>query len=438
MAAAQQSGRGGAHDPHWPAVIHLRWLLEPGHRREALTVLLLLALFIFSWRSVGLTRFNGLDTPLFLSLAAFCLWYLALYPVRLSRAAVTAYAMWAGWVLFSDFYSARFLPAFARDAHWLVLPIFAVQAAQILRDAPFTLPLLRVTAALSVIAIALQLLMAAPGIQDWIREPVFGHIRHLALAVGALVVWLYDTDGLGRVGRLTVTAARFAGLVILCWAGGRGVLLALAAAIIVHTLLRPSGRRHAWIHVVEFVAAALVSELISIGHSSLGLLNSVQRSVTAPTADLLTSARLSLWSATWERLAAGMGFWFGWGGNGFARMGLAQGFIFHPHNIVLQMLTDWGVVGTLLFANFLRVVVRPLSGIVLSSPASALSISLAAYLLLTGLIDGGLYHLQFLIAAALTFALLLQQARDDAPRAAHRLAPAILVAVILIPHLLFL
>ena len=89
-------------------------------------------------------------------------------------------------MLFSDFYSARFLPAFARDVHWLVLPLFALQVARIVRDAPFTVPLLRLTAALSVIAIALHLVLAAPSVEDWIREPVFGHIRHLSLAVGAL------------------------------------------------------------------------------------------------------------------------------------------------------------------------------------------------------------------------------------------------------------
>jgi hypothetical protein len=397
---------------------------------------LLMALFVFSWKSVGMTRFNGLDTPLFLALSLFCLWRLATVPVAIGRPQLTAYLLWAGWVVFSDFFSTQFAVAFARDSHWLLLPLFVVLCVGLLRDFSSLIPLLRLTAAASVIAIALHLLVAAPGVSNWIWEPVFGHVRHLSLAVGLLVIWLYDDQHLGKVARIVVSVARFTGLVILCWAGGRGVLLALAAGILVHIILLANTRKRVIVYALEGLLAAGVSELISTGHSPMGLLNSFSRSVTAESVDGLSSTRLTLWSNTVQRLGDGMALWFGWGGNGFIRMGLAKGFIFHPHNVILQLLTDWGVIGLLLFANFLRAAIRPLSGLAFSTPNAALAISIIVYLSITGLIDGGLYHLQFLICAALAFAILFAQIKETTAKSiTPALLPALMVLTMAIFHL---
>lgn len=405
-------------------------------RYDWLAAGLLMALFVFSWKSVGMTRFNGLDTPLFLALSLFCLWRLATAPVTIATPQLVAYLLWAGWIIFSDFFSTQFAVAFARDSHWLLLPLFVLLCVGLLRSVPSMIPLLRLTAAASVIAIALHLLIAAPDVSDWTREPVFGHVRHLSLAVGLLVIWLYDDEQLGKAARIVVTVARFTGLVILCWAGGRGVLMALAAAILVHIILFPNARRRAIVYVLEGFLAAGVSELFSVGHSPMGLLNSFSRSVAAETTDGLSSARLTLWSNTWQRLGDGMGLWFGWGGNGFIRMGLARGYIFHPHNVILQILTDWGVIGFLLFANFLRTAIRPLSGLALSTSNAALAISTVIYLLITGLIDGGLYHLQFLIYAGLAFAILFARPGEaDAKSFTPPLLPALVVLTMAIVHL---
>jgi hypothetical protein len=419
--------------------MHLPELSEMNveRRYDWLAAGLLIALFVFSWKA---TRFYGVDTPLFLALGTFCLWRLGQSPVAITKPALKAYLLWAGWVIFSDFYSAQFAPAFARDSHWLLLPLFALLCAAILRDVPALVSLLRLTAAASVITIALHLIIAAPDVSNWIREPVFGHVRYLSMAVGALVIWLYDDEQLGKVARIVVSVARFTGLVILCWAGGRGVLLALAAAILVQITLFANARRRALVFVLEGILAAGVSELISVGHSPMGLvnspmglLNSLSRSVTAETADGLSSARLTLWSSTLKRLGDGMGLWFGWGGNGFIRMGLARGFIFHPHNVVLQILTDWGAVGLLLFANFLRVAIRPLTGLNLSTSNAALAISIIAYSLITGMIDGGLYHPQFLICVGIAFAILLAQlAKTDVKPSTLVISPVPMILVILV------
>jgi len=286
------------------------------------------------------------------------------------------------------------------------------------------------------ITIALHLVLAAPGVNNWVLEPVFGHIRHLSLAVGALVIWLYDDEQLGKATRVVLSVGRLAGLTILFWAGGRGVLLALAVAILVHSALFAPARKRAIFYVFEALIAALASELASAGHASLGLVNSVTRSITADTADALSSTRITLWGDTARRLGDGMALWFGWGGNGFMRMGLARGFIFHPHNVLLQVLADWGVIGLLLFANFLRVMIRPLAGLNLRTSHAALAISIMVYLLITGMIDGGLYHLQFLICAGLAFAILRSQhGETDAKPLALAVSPVLMVLVMVMVHL---
>jgi O-antigen ligase len=402
-----------------------------------LSVAMLLALFVFSWKSVGVTRFNALDTPLFLCLSVFCLWHAARSPLEVTKPALVAYLLWASWVVFADFFSTRFAAAFARDAHWLLLPLFALQCARIIRDVPAVVPLLRVTAAISLVYIALHLLIAAPDLGVSLREPVFGHIRHLSLAVGALVIWLYGGEELTRAARIVVSIGRFAGLAVLFWAGGRGALLAVAAALLLHFYLVAPARKRAVLYLIEAVAAAVAAELASAGNPLMGLTSGiVSRSITAESADALSSRRLTMWSAVWERLSEGSALWAGRGGNGYMRMGLATPFLFHPHNVVLQILTDWGVIGLVLFANFLGVIGRGLSGLAPRNPSAALAASIMVYLLITGLIDGGLYHLQFLISAALAFAMIIaQRATTDAKLRVPVGFPIALILAMVLDHL---
>ena len=412
---------------------------DEGRVREWLTSAALVGFFVFSWMSVGITRYNGLDSPLFLGTSALCLWRLAGGPLSVAAPLLRAYLLWAGWVVFSDFYSAKFFWAFARDSHWLLLPLLARLCAGALRDAPSAIPLMRVAAAVSVLYIALRLAVAAPGSFTDLREPVFGHIRYLSMAVGVLVVWLYDDAQLGKWARLVVSAGRFAGLVILFWAGGRGAVLALALAFAAHTLLLAPDRKHSIFHLLEFLVAALVSAFLVTDNPSMGLANSVSRTVAPTAADGIFYGRITIWSDTLKRLSEGFGLWFGWGGNGFIRMGLAHGFIFHPHNALLQFLTDWGIIGFALFANFLRVALQALKGAALRTSNGALAMSILAFLLVMGMLDGGLYHPQFLVCAGLALGMLaVPAAKEDSGQVALGLYPAVAILAMTVVHLAML
>jgi hypothetical protein len=403
---------------------------------EWLSTALLLALFVFSWKSVGLTRFNALDTPLFLALGGFCLWHLVRSPLAAPRALIVPYLLWLGWVLFADFFSLRFAVAFARDAHWLILPVFALVCARLFRDDPARIGLLRLGAAGSLLAIALHLALFPPRDADWPAEPVFGHLRHLSMAVGLLLLWLYDDERFGRPARAFLAAGRIAGLVVLFWAGGRGAQIAFGLALAAHFLLVPAARAHLLRYGAEIVLAFALAEAISFGSARHGVLSGVERSIGAASVDALSSSRMTLWTTTLQRLTDGVALWLGAGGNGYIRLGLAQGFIFHPHNVLLQIVTDWGLVGLGLFAYFLLVALKPLRTLDFRAAHPALAVAIVVFLGATGMIDGGLYHLQFLICVGIAVGILLGRL-PQAPEAPVplRLWPHALVALMLLDHL---
>jgi hypothetical protein len=95
------------------------------------------------------------------------------------------------------------------------------------------------------------------------------------------------------------------------------------------------------------------------------------------------------------------------------------------------------VIGLLALANFLRAVIWPLRVLAFSSPREALAVSIIVFLSAMGTIDGGLYHLQFLICVGIAFGLL--QSRLPVARARTvTLAAAgpALVLLMLATHLL--
>jgi O-antigen ligase len=192
-------------------------------------------------------------------------------------------------------------------------------------------------------------------------------------------------------------------------------------------------------HLLEFLVAALVSALVATDNPNMGLANSVSRTVAPTAADGMFYGRITIWGDTLQRLSEGFGLWFGWGGNGFIRMGLAHDFIFHPHNAVLQFLTDWGIIGTALFANLLRVAVHVLKGAAFRTSNGALATSILAYLLVMGMLDGGLYHPQFLVCAGLALGMLaVPAAKDGSGQLALRMYPVLGILAMTVVHLAML
>jgi Zn-dependent protease with chaperone function len=202
-------------------------------------------------------------------------------------------------------------------------------------------------------------------------------------------------------------------LTLLFWSGSRGAMLAWLLAFLTFVYLtKPQGRWHIWL--MEIVTAVVIAILLDVGNPSMGLLNAFLRSTGADASfsgvDKLSSTRLSLWMSAIDRLRQPDIALLGAGGNGFVRLGLAFGQVFHPHNIVLQAATDWGVVGVgllcwMAFRAWPWTEVKRWGD---GNTTSGLGMALMVFLLTVGLLDAGLYHSQYLVFAAIAYALVSQ------------------------------
>lgn len=370
-------------------------------RRIFLDRALLIGLLLFSWKSVGFTIFNGIDTPLFIITAIYCLWHLSRGTIIAPAGLVKAWLLFSLWILFSDWFSTYLHWSLARDSHWLVWPLLTLICAQYFKNDQGALVMLRYAASGSILVIAATLLTSYPTGNNLLVDPVFGHIRHLAMSVWALLVWLLDDDGLSKSGRWWLRIGRICGLTILLWSGGRGAVGATALAITVTLWLRPPLRLRWRSLTAELFVALVAAYQLDIGAPAFGFIDGFFRTIGPSNLDAISSTRLSLWSKTWSRLNQGYEFWLGAGGNGYMRMGLAAGMLFHPHNFFLQVMTDWGIVGLALVFYLAWWFARSLCAISLREPAATLGVGMLVFLGCMGSLDGGLYHPQFLICLAI-------------------------------------
>lgn len=192
------------------------------------------------------------------------------------------------------------------------------------------------------------------------------------------------------------------------WSGTRGSLLAVFVAFAVGLVLLPAMRhwRAGLALIVSYAGGGLISLIHQPPHPFFGLFR-ISRSTAVTKADALATGRLTQWSdsarAVLERP------WFGYGESqyGYAVPGWDQ--FNHPHNIFLQLLIQWGIIGTACFIalaaylgwHFMR---RASS----NGPDMVPAFLVAAGLAILSLYEGSLYHpypvMMFAVAIAYVMA----------------------------------
>lgn len=381
--------------------------------RQTLMVLGLFGLLWFSWSSHAVTLFNGLASPLFFALAAYLVFLASQYRVSVSRSSLALFMLFGAWVIFVDARSGEFLPALAIDSHWLVLPLACLLIAEVFREYPRTFEVVQIGAALCIINLLLTLFSRAEWYDNWHYPPIFGHIRHLGLSIGFLTVILFTRTAATRSVSLFFRLSRILGLALVFWSGTRAAILAwiLCIAVFIYT-----DRSWAKILLVDSASAIALS---LIPTPPLPNLPSVLgRSFGAASADAVTSFRLAIWQSTLAGLNDIGKLWTGVGGNGFARLQVmhevvisARGHI-QAHNIIVQCICDWGLVGLMLIVSFFYTsTMRPMiAGDTHNNPTALAGV---VYLLITGLFDATLYHLEHLTYLAIALAYLFSQRRAE-------------------------
>ncbi|MBA3996073.1 MAG: hypothetical protein C0466_02735 [Candidatus Accumulibacter sp.] len=368
-------------------------------------------LLLFSWKSHSLFIFNGLATPLFIALLLVSLLLAARYELAFNRTSLLLYGCWASWILFADALSGDFYPALARDAHWLFLPVFIALLSRLFLEFRPTLNIVLLGASVCIIYLLFRMYLEAENYIHWLRPPVFGHIRHLGLSIGFFSVLLFAAPGNEPRAALFFRVIRIIGLALVFWSGTRASMLAWLCCMAIFIYCDRSAASIRTL-LIDTGAALALSMLPAPAGPFGGFFNALHRSSGAGSADALSSLRLSLWQTTLSELATQGRLLIGVGGNGFARLQVMYGAQIvppghvQPHNFLVQAIADWGLIGLTLFLAF---VYRGSLGPIIEKGSRNHPAALAGlvYLIITGMLDASLFHLEHLIYLAIVLALLL-------------------------------
>ena len=251
------------------------------------------------------------------------------------------------------------------------------------------------------------------GWPDAIRDgvfPAFDNIRHLgyflAPAAAVMAVLFVRRQGHGALLLLCYFAASF----YLIYSGSRGGAVALVAGLLIIAF-------YLWWHQLS-VSLGRVLIVIALTGASVVLCEFLPHLPWEPifsrgveTANQTGTQRLggraAVWANSWGAITQN---WLT--GYGPALMGQIPEYLGppyrHPHNIVLQVLLHWGVVGTAIICALLFTFLHPMVDALTRRPVLALApLAVVVTMLIHALVDGGLYYPYSTVLAIIGFAALV-------------------------------
>ncbi len=240
--------------------------------------------------------------------------------------------------------------------------------------------------------------------------PGFIDVRHFgswtgAVAAGLMIMLLYDDDQ--RFGLFHLMYLLAAGLT--CWSGTRAAVLAMVVVAVIAVIgLRrlPGTRAMVMVGLLSVLSLGVGMALAPAGLPEFGLFGRTDFS----NANALTTGRDVLWSRAYLRwLDAPL---FGWGsGSTFWELRFSWTPT-QPHNVVLQFLISWGLVGALgglwLLVRAIAATFRPGFDRSELRPLTAMLYCLLAM----SLVEGMLYYPRFIMAVMIGFAVILASKAD--------------------------
>ncbi len=187
-----------------------------------------------------------------------------------------------------------------------------------------------------------------------------------------------------------------AGIFLVCWSGGRAALAAAIVALLASLAIAEPRARWRVIAMVVVAVAVVFPVVQALSFDPLWGFDSLRRVVPEAGVrgmDEYSSSRLQLWRWTLQAIVAQP--WLGHGEGQFSTMIFARSGVFynHPHNVVLQILYEWGIPGLAAIAALVGRVLWPLrslgrSACTANAPAACGFMGLAAM----SVLEGALYH----------------------------------------------
>lgn len=336
-------------------------------------------------------------------------------------------------VLLSVVLARQFAPALVTAASWVMLAAAGLIAGQcVANDASAGRRLLAGlalgTAAGTLAVWALWVLSGRGAV------PLYAHHRHLGLhtlagAVAGLALIVHkDFYRAGRIFWWVAGVITWGGML---WSGGRAPVLAVALAVGLWLLLGPALLRRKLLGSAALLLAAglALSAVFWTSNPELGWWHAISRTAKAAgtgSVSQLSSTRTEFWSAVVPR--AQEATWLGHGPDAYRfltpKLDGQQ-----PHNLVLQLWLDLGVVGAvpllILLAGVLVVGWIRAVAAAAAMPLAWLAVLTAS--VVAGMLDGVFYHLLAFLPAMLAFGVALGLVSNLAPPARNSPAPKVVL-----------
>lgn len=207
--------------------------------------------------------------------------------------------------------------------------------------------------------LVLYLFFDAPNIGEWgIHPPLGGHVRLMGMIAAVAVITnsifllVKATHALPKMAILIITSPIY--MAFLIWTGSRATLvfclLCLTGLLITQCYFKKLQLKRLLLVACLFLLAIPLAEKTSIlpwmgFHRMVEASQSNNPTIlsTSEAVDTVTSGRLKIWQLSAQALERQ--YWFGYGPNGYFFLPERQEDFIHPHNIVIQVLIEWGLLG---------------------------------------------------------------------------------------------
>lgn len=313
-----------------------------------------------------------------------------------SRPAIVAIALWLALAIGTALFAAPDVARAVRwTSHWIVHLLFGFSIAflccRMLRVRDLIAFYIVGFVAYSVLLLAFVWMNWGRPI-DWVRAlPGVLHIRHVAIYAAAITGMSIGllASGQNRLEKTLGFVVATLGFALGWWTGSRGMVLSVVGATLVAGILHPQMR------VVRVLGSAALSLMIAIAAVAwIPVPNSrmmgVARTIAATTEHEITTGRTQIWANVMHAISRQPVFGYG---AGQMPIVAPYGTMGQPHDLVLQILLDWGFSGlacVLLAAFFyVRGAIRAFraESACITAPLMAM-----LSLLLLSMIDAAMYH----------------------------------------------
>ena len=325
----------------------------------------------------------------------------------LSRIIKSAICVWVISIFISAFFSSLSPVALIYSFLWLLHLGFFGAILHLLSIWNRNIETTRILALIFPIGSAISAILVASYsfyighdvIYDWVSDmPGFSNIRHIgyllllgsAISLGAIIS---NYDKLLHFSLATINIA------LIIWFGSRGPLLAILVAFTVAFIILPAFRKIDKLLIIAaiLVLASIASQIIPTPPSgSYNILNRVdsaqiEKSIASDkNIDTISSGRLVMWKDAAQMIMQNP---IGYGSDQFKYSAKsAKGASRHPHNLLLQIFFEWGLIGGTAFLFLVAVIIRKITIDFIADRSKAVFILPTIAASIFALMDGLLFY----------------------------------------------